>query len=83
MVIEQLLNMLPEEILVWVKERKPKTSIAAGELADDYLQACKVFRHARSALSRRKLTLAKSKRSMKLQLGGGVAYLRVEDTTCD
>ena len=37
MVIEQLLNMLPEEIRVRVKERKPKTSMAAGELADDYL----------------------------------------------
>ena len=38
-VLEQLLNMLPEEIHVWVKERKPKTSMAAGELAHDYLQA--------------------------------------------
>ena len=35
------------------------------------------FRHARSALSRRNLTLAKSK---KLQLGGSVAYVRVEST---
>ena len=42
MVIEQLLNMLPEEIRVWVKERKPKTSMAAWELANDYLQARKV-----------------------------------------
>ena len=42
MVIEQLLNMLPEQIRIWVKERKPKTSMAAGELADDYLQAPKV-----------------------------------------
>ena len=42
MVIEQLLNTLPEEIDVWVKERKPKTSMAAEELADDYLQARKV-----------------------------------------
>ena len=42
MVIEQLLDTLPEEICVWVKERKPKTSMAAGELADDYLQARKV-----------------------------------------
>ena len=40
-VVEQLLNKLPEDIRVWVKERKPKTSAEAGGLADDYLQARK------------------------------------------
>ena len=42
MVIEHLLNMLPEDICAWVKERKHKASMAAEELADDYLQAHKV-----------------------------------------
>ena len=42
-VTEQLLSTLPEEIRVWVKERKPKTSMEAGVLADDYIQARKAF----------------------------------------
>ena len=37
--VEQLLNVMPEDIRVWVRERKPKTAAEAGELADDYLQA--------------------------------------------
>ena len=36
---EQLLNCLPEDIRVWVRERKAKTSAEAGELAEDFLQA--------------------------------------------
>ena len=40
-VLEQLVNMLPEEVQVWVKERKPKTGMEAGQLADDYIQARK------------------------------------------
>ena len=39
MVREQLLNMLPEDVRLWVYERKPKTSAEAGELAEDYMQA--------------------------------------------
>ena len=54
MVTEQLLNMLPKEIRVWVKERKPKTSMAAGELADDYLQARKVNAEQKKAESSKK-----------------------------
>ena len=38
---EQLLNSLPERIRIWVKERKPKTSLEAGQLADDFVQARK------------------------------------------
>ena len=40
-IMEQLVNSLPEDIRVWVKERKPKISVEAGELADDYAQARK------------------------------------------
>ena len=40
-VLEQLVNTLPDEVRVWVKERKPKTSMEAGQLADDYIQARK------------------------------------------
>ena len=38
-VMEQLINTMPSQVRVWVKERKPKTSKEAGELADDYVQA--------------------------------------------
>ena len=40
-VTEQLLNILPRDIQVWVQERKPRTSSEEGRLADDYLQARK------------------------------------------
>lgn len=36
---EQLLNTLPENIRIWVKERKPKTSLEPEQLADDFVQA--------------------------------------------
>eukprot|EP00731_Ephydatia_muelleri_P002426 Em0001g2426a len=36
---EQLLNMLPSNVRVWVRERKPTTCLEAGQLADDYAQA--------------------------------------------
>ena len=36
---EQLPATLPEDVRVWVSERKPKTSAAAGQLAEDCLQA--------------------------------------------
>ena len=39
--LEQLVSTLPENVCIWVKERKPKTSIEAGQLADDYTQARK------------------------------------------
>ena len=38
MVLEQLLNTLPEDAHIF-KERKPKTSMEAGRLADDYIAA--------------------------------------------
>jgi hypothetical protein len=36
---EQLLATLPDDVRVWVSERKLKTSAEAGQLAEDYLQA--------------------------------------------
>ena len=36
---EQLMATLPDDVRVWVSERKPKTTAEAGQLADDYLQA--------------------------------------------
>ena len=41
LVNEQFVEVLPEEIKVWVKERKPRTSEEAGRLAEDYRQARK------------------------------------------
>ena len=38
-VMEQLINTLPGQVRVWVKERKPTSSREAGQLADDYIQA--------------------------------------------
>ena len=38
---EQLLNSLPMNKRLWVVERKPKTFIEAGELADEYEQVRK------------------------------------------
>ena len=37
--LEQVLNTLPQEVRVWVRERKPKTSEEVTQLADDYVQA--------------------------------------------
>ena len=37
MVLEQLLNTLPENARIFVKEKKPKTSMEAGRLADDHI----------------------------------------------
>ena len=38
---EQFVEVLPDEVRVWVKERKPRTSEEAGKLAEDYRQARK------------------------------------------
>ena len=40
-ILEQLLTMLPEDVRLFVRERKPKTSVEASKLADDYLLARK------------------------------------------
>ena len=47
-VIEQLLETLPSKVRVWVRERKPKSSTEAGQLADDYVQARKASQHSGS-----------------------------------
>ena len=39
--IKQFLSTIPMEKKLWVMERKPKTCVQAGELADDYEQARK------------------------------------------
>ena len=39
MAVEQLLNSFPASVIIWVSERKPKTVVEAGRLADDYAQA--------------------------------------------
>ena len=38
-IMEQLLNTMPPNVRIWVGERKPQTSVEAGQLADDYQQA--------------------------------------------
>ena len=38
---EQLLSTLPDDVRIFVKERKPNTSAEAGGLADDYIIARK------------------------------------------
>ena len=41
MVTEQFLTTLPQELRVWVTDRKPKTSTEAGQMADEYVQTRK------------------------------------------
>ena len=40
-ILEQLVNTLPDDVRVFVKESKPKSSAEAGRLADDYIIARK------------------------------------------
>ena len=49
---EQFVELLPDEVRVWVKERKPKTSEEAGKLAEDYRQARKAELCASTSLQR-------------------------------
>ena len=41
MVVEQLLDVMPPELKVWVRERKPKSLKEASEMADNYVAARK------------------------------------------
>ena len=47
--LEQFLNAVPRDVRVWVSEKKPKTCLQAGELADEYEQ----FGKRKSDLDRR------------------------------
>ena len=38
-VTKQLLNTVPEDVCVWVRQRKPKRGEEAGQPAEDYLKA--------------------------------------------
>ena len=38
-VVKQFINSLPENVYVWIKERKRTTSLEAGQLAHNSLQA--------------------------------------------
>ena len=40
-VTKQFVEVLPDEVRVWVKERKPRSSEEAGRLAEDYRQVRK------------------------------------------
>ena len=42
MVTEQFLTTLPQELRVWVTDRKPKTSTEAGQMADEYVHHAKL-----------------------------------------
>ena len=39
LVIEQLVNVMPADLKIWINERKPTTALEAGGLADQYMQA--------------------------------------------
>ena len=41
MVMEQLMESMPTDLKIWLKERKSKTTLEVGELADDYVTARK------------------------------------------
>ena len=38
---EQFVELLPDDVRIWAKERKPRSGEEAGELAEDYRQARK------------------------------------------
>ena len=35
--LEQLMSTFPREVNIWVQEKKPRTAIEAGQLADEYM----------------------------------------------
>ena len=37
--LEQLMSTFPREVNIWVQEKKPRTAIEAGQLADEYMLA--------------------------------------------
>ena len=47
-VLEQFLNCLSSPIRVWINERKPKSCLDAGQLADDYTEARKQVKEEKS-----------------------------------
>ena len=57
--VEQLLNSMPVRLRIWVRERKPKTVVEAGRLADDYAEA-------RDPLEGRRVQGARSTRNAKI-----------------
>ena len=53
MVTEQFLTTLPQELRVWVTDRKPKTSTEAGQMADEYVQTRKSTQESKQVLGER------------------------------
>ena len=51
MVTEQFLTTRPQELRVWVTDRKPKTSTEAGQMADEYVQARKSTQETKPVLA--------------------------------
>ena len=58
MLTEQLLNAMPEDLRVWLSEKKPTTVAEAGRLADDYV------------LARKRNRVGASKQSGNREIGG-------------
>ena len=48
-VIEQVLTSMPEDIQIWVREKKPATAAEAGQPAGDYIQASAPVSHSKVA----------------------------------
>ena len=67
-VMEQFLNTVPREVRIWLLERKPKSPIEAGELADKYWQARRSVAENQSSESRNK-----SRKCHKCQQPGHIA----------
>ena len=59
-VLEQFFGMQSEEIRVFIRERKPATSVEAGRLADNFLQASRENRSDRSRILRKAATTLSS-----------------------
>eukprot|EP00731_Ephydatia_muelleri_P014418 Em0008g138a len=50
---QQFLTTLPQELRVWVTDRKPKTSTEAGQMADEYVQTRKSTQESKQVLGER------------------------------
>ena len=61
LLIEQLVSTMPTELKVWIKERQPKTSTEAGELADQFVQARKDLRMGTVRQEKQSVTVEKKR----------------------
>ncbi|GAA6089104.1 uncharacterized protein LOC124389371, partial [Tachysurus ichikawai] len=71
-ILEQFLRVLPYEIRIWVKEREPRTGLAAAKLAQQYRNAHQEGRHFHSTKADQRSSTSgwsESRRDIKTERG--------------